>query len=81
MWGLIPSLFRAGLTLYWYAQGREQLVNRVIVVMLAAQIVLSIWLIPAQQAYGAALAVLISETVGFVLLLIALRWMASDDRK
>ncbi len=80
MWGLVPSLLRAGLTLYWYAQGREQLVNRVIVIMLVVQIGLSMWLIPSQQAHGAALAVFISETVGFALLLIPLRLAARDDR-
>ncbi len=81
IWGLVPSLLRAGLTLYWYAHKREQLVNRVIVAMLVVQIGLSIWLVPAQQAYGAALAVLISETVGFLLLLFPLWWAAKHDSK
>ncbi|MEP6986690.1 MAG: flippase [Chloroflexota bacterium] len=80
MWGLLPSLLRAGLTLYWYAQKREQLVNWVIVIMLVVQIGLSIWLVPSQQAYGAALAVLVSETVGFALLLIPLRWVGNGDQ-
>lgn len=80
MWGLLPSLLRAGLTLYWYAQGREQLVNRVIVAMLTVQIGLSLWLIPNQQAYGAALAILASEIVGVVLLLIPLRLGKHNDR-
>lgn len=81
MWGLVPSLLRAGLTLYWYAQKREQLVNRVIVIMLIVQVGLSLWLVPSQQAFGAALAILISESVGFALLLIPLRWATTDDRK
>jgi O-antigen/teichoic acid export membrane protein len=81
MWGLVPSLLRAGLTLYWYALGREQRVNRAIVVMLIVQIGLSLWLIPSQQAYGAALAILISESIGFILLLIPLRWGTNNDRK
>jgi peptidoglycan biosynthesis protein MviN/MurJ (putative lipid II flippase) len=80
MWGLLPSLLRAGLTLYWYAQGREQLVNRVIVVMLAIQIGLSLWLVPDQQAYGAALAILVSEVFGVALLLIPLRLGANNVR-
>ncbi len=79
MWGLLPSLLRAGLTLYWYAQKREQLVNYVIVAMLLVQIGLSLWLIPSQQAYGAALAILISESVGFALLLIPLRRATNND--
>ena len=80
MWGLVPSLLRAGLTLYWYAHRREQLVNRVIVVIIIAQVGLSLWLIPSRQAYGAALAVLISEIVGFALLLIPLRITIRDNR-
>lgn len=79
MWGLVPSLLRAGLTLYWYAQGREQLVNRVIVVMLIVQIGFSLWLIPSQQAYGAALAILVSETIGVTLLSIPLVWNSRDE--
>jgi len=79
IWGLVPSLLRAGLTLYWYAHKREQLVNRAIVATLAVQIGLSIWLVPAQQAYGAALAVLVSESVGFFLLLVPLWWAAKHD--
>ena len=81
MWGLVPSLLRAGLTLYWYAHGREQFVNRVIVVMLLVQLGLSLYLIPTQLAYGAALAVLISETVGVALLLLPLRSAAPNGRK
>ncbi len=81
MWGLVPSLLRAGLTLYWYAKSREQLVNRVIVIMIVIQIGFSLWLIPSQQAYGAAIAILISESVGFALLLVPLRWTTVNDRK
>ncbi len=73
MWALVPSLLRAGLTLYGYAHGREQLVNRVVAVMLIVQLAISLWLIPMHGAYGAALSVLGSEILGFVLLLLPLR--------
>jgi len=81
MWGLVPSLLRAGLTLYWYAQDREQLVNHVIVVMLIIQIGFSLWLIPSQQAYGAALAILISEIIGVSLLLLPLVWNTGNEHQ
>jgi O-antigen/teichoic acid export membrane protein len=73
IWGLVPSLLRGGLTLYWYAYGREQFVNRVILAMIVVQIGFSLWLVPTQQAYGAAWAILISEIVGVLLLLVPLR--------
>lgn len=73
MWALVPSLLRAGLTLYWYAQSREQLTNQVVALMLVLQAALSIWLIPAYGAYGAALGVLGSELLGIVLLVLPFR--------
>ncbi len=79
IWGLIPSLLRGGLTLYWYAYGREQFVNRVILMMILVQIGLSLWLVPTQQAYGAAWAILISETIGVILLLLPLRSAVNLD--
>jgi peptidoglycan biosynthesis protein MviN/MurJ (putative lipid II flippase) len=61
-------LLRAGRTLYWYAQGREQFTNWVTGVVLVTQIVLSLWLIPSNGATGAAIVSLITETASFVLL-------------
>ncbi|MCA0453503.1 MAG: flippase [Chloroflexi bacterium] len=73
MWALVPSLLRAGLTLYWYAQSREQLTNQVIAMMLVVQLALSLWLIPTYGAYGAAWGVLGSELLGVVLLMLPFR--------
>jgi O-antigen/teichoic acid export membrane protein len=79
MWGLVPSLLRSGITLYWYAHGHEHAVNRAIVLMLIVQAVTSLALIPSQGAFGAALGVLVSETVGLVLLLIPLIRTVKND--
>lgn len=68
MWSLLPSLLRAGLTLYWYAVGKEQFTNRVIGVMLILQIVFSLWLIPSYGAVGVAAMSLFTETAGLGLL-------------
>lgn len=67
-WSLLPSLLRSGLTLYWYAQGRESLVNRVTIVLVALQVAVGWLLIPPMGAAGAALTYLLVETVGFLLL-------------
>jgi O-antigen/teichoic acid export membrane protein len=68
MWSLLPGLLRAGRTLYWYAQGREQFTNIVTGAVLLAQIALSLWLIPLHGAVGAAVVSLITETAAFILL-------------
>jgi O-antigen/teichoic acid export membrane protein len=68
MIGLLPSLLRGGQTLYEYAQGRESFVNRVTAVVLVAQILIGLWLIPRWGALGEAWAVLFTETFGFALL-------------
>lgn len=70
MWSLLPSLLRAGQTLYWYAQGREQFVNWVTGVTLVLQVPLSLWLIPQYGAIGVAVVSLVIESVAFVLLVI-----------
>lgn len=75
MWGLVPSLLRAGITLYWYAYGHERLVNRAIVMILIVQFLASWLLIPAYGAYGAAVGVLVSESFGLLFLFIPLRRM------
>ena len=53
-WALLVSLLRAGQTLYWYALGREQYVNWMTMIALLVQGLLSLWLIPAYGAVGAA---------------------------
>ncbi len=68
MWGLLPALLRAGHTLYWYALGREQFVNRINGFILLVHVGFNLWLIPAHGAVGAALAGLMTETVALLLL-------------
>lgn len=63
MWGLIPALLRAARTLYWYAMGREQWTNIAAVWSLAAQIGVSLWLIPRFGAAGTALGVIIGDLI------------------
>lgn len=72
MWSLLPALLRAGVTLYWYALGREGPVNSVTLVMIVIQAGLSMVMIPAEGVVGAAVAVFISEVAGLVLLSIPL---------
>lgn len=60
-WGLLAALPRAALTLYWYARSGEHLINKVLMGMLAGQIVLGLWLIPRHGAAGAALALTLVE--------------------
>lgn len=74
MWSLLPGLPRAGRTLYWYARGREQFTNIVTGVMLVAQIILSLWLIPLMGAAGAALVSLATEALGLALLWLPIQW-------
>lgn len=71
LWGLVPALVRGGLTLYWYAQGREGLVNGVLGIAVVVQVILAWWLVPQWGAGGAALAVLLAEGVGAGLLALA----------
>ncbi len=68
MGALLPGLLRAGRTLYWYALGREQLVNRVTGLALLVQVSLSLWLIPAHGALGAALVNVVVESAALALL-------------
>jgi O-antigen/teichoic acid export membrane protein len=52
---LVLTLLRGVRTLYWYAQGREGFVNAVNGAAIVLQVGLSVWLIPAYGAAGAAL--------------------------
>ena len=65
-WGLLPLLLKSGRTLYWYAQGHEQFVNRVTFGVIVVQGVIGLWLIPRYGAEGAALTLLLSESVAFL---------------
>ncbi len=68
MWSLLPSLLRGGLTLYWYALGREQLANVVTGIMVILQAALSLWFIPQYGASGVAMVSVITEAAGLALL-------------
>ncbi len=68
MWSLLPSLLRSGIGLYWYAVGRESWVNRVTIIALLIQFVLSLLLIPAYGGQGAASAIVLTETISTILL-------------
>ncbi|MFN8528109.1 MAG: oligosaccharide flippase family protein [Anaerolineae bacterium] len=70
-WSLAASLLRGGRTLYWYALEREAWVNTVNALTIAAQAILSLWLIPAYGAVGAAWIQLIVESGALLMLWIA----------
>lgn len=72
MWALLPGLLRAGATLYWYAAGREMFANRVTLISLLVQVAFSLLLIPDMGALGAVIALLITEGVALMLLLLPL---------
>jgi len=67
-WSLLPMLLKGGRTLYWYAQGQEQFVNRVTLFAIAVHFGIAFWLIPRNGAVGAAVASLAVETLAFTLL-------------
>ncbi len=67
-WSLLPSLLRAGRTLYWYAYEQESWVNKVNAIVLIVQVILSILLIPTLSAIGVALVLLIIEWLAVILL-------------
>lgn len=67
-WSLAASLLRGGRTLYWYALEREGWVNAVNALTIMAQAVLSLWLIPAHGAVGAAWIQLIVEAGALLML-------------
>jgi O-antigen/teichoic acid export membrane protein len=65
---LAMNVVRGGRTLYWYALGREDYVNRVNAVVCVIQLGISLWLIPLSGAAGAAWAQLVAEVAGLLLL-------------
>lgn len=68
IWGLVPALLRAGRILYWYALGQEHFVNMTTLITIVCQVGLCIWLIPQHGAMGLAGALIITETIGLLLL-------------
>ena len=65
---LLPALLRGLRTLYWYALGQEQFVNRITAGTLILQIILMFQLIPQFGALGVVIATPIVESVGLILL-------------
>ncbi len=76
-WALVGGLLRGGETLFWYAQGRERAVNTINAAVLPVQIALSVGLIPAHGALGAAWVQVIIEWGAFAALWL---WRANAER-
>lgn len=66
--GLLPSLLRAGYTLYWYALGRESYANYVTIASVCVQLALTVWMIPQLGGYGAAIAQMLADTFALAIL-------------
>ncbi len=67
-WSLMFNLLRGGRTLYWYAVGREGMVNAVNGVVIVLQVGVSVWAIPAYGAAGAAAVQIIVEAAALIAL-------------
>ncbi|HLA43755.1 MAG TPA: phospholipid carrier-dependent glycosyltransferase, partial [Aggregatilineales bacterium] len=67
-WTLIPVLLRQNLITRHYAENRERFVNWMLLAILPVQLLLGVIFIDANQGEGAAVAVLISETILLMLL-------------
>ncbi len=76
-WALVGGLLRGGETLFWYAQGRERTVNTINAAVLPAQFALSLALIPAYGALGAAWVQVIIEWGAFAALWL---WRMNTDK-
>lgn len=70
---LLFSLLRGAYTLLLYARQAESRVNRVNGWILILQVILSLWLIGANGAFGAALALVATEAVAFI-------WLSREQR-
>jgi len=68
IWSLLPALLRGSRTLYWYALQREHYVNVVNLIAVGLQVFLSLWLIPSHGAAGAAVAIVLTESIAMILL-------------
>jgi PST family polysaccharide transporter len=67
-WSLLPGLLKSSRILYCYALGYENRVNIIMAIVLVLQFSLSIWLIRDYAAIGAALTIIITESVSLILL-------------
>jgi O-antigen/teichoic acid export membrane protein len=67
-WSLLGYMVRGALTLKLYALNRQPLVNLVNAAAILLQIALSLWLIPAYGASGAAFALVVIEFAAFAVL-------------
>ncbi|HLV36292.1 MAG TPA: hypothetical protein VKY59_14290, partial [Spirillospora sp.] len=67
-WSLLPAALKGARTLYWYAQGAEQFVNRVTMLALLVQAVLSVVTIERYGAAGVALTLIVTESAALALL-------------
>jgi polysaccharide transporter, PST family len=67
-WTLLPALLKGTYTIFAYADEHEGLVNRVTIGTLALRLIVSLWIIPAYGAAGAAGATLLIEIVSAALL-------------
>jgi O-antigen/teichoic acid export membrane protein len=65
-WSLLPGILKGAQIIYCYARGQEARVNRVLGLTLIAQLVLGLWLIPQYGALGAALAVILTESLALL---------------
>ncbi|HTP08516.1 MAG TPA: polysaccharide biosynthesis C-terminal domain-containing protein, partial [Anaerolineae bacterium] len=70
---LIPYAISAAWSVRLVTQGREQHVMWALAISLVAAFLLNVWLIPAYGSVGAALAVVISESVFATVLLVGRR--------
>lgn len=67
-WSLLPSLLKSSRILYWYALGYENRVNIITAIVLILQFGLSMWLIREYSAIGAAVTIIVTESVSLLLL-------------
>lgn len=79
--GLLPATLKSGYLLYGYATGREALANSVVAGTLLLRLVMSVVLIPAGGAVGAALAGLTVELSAYLVLALALRRDMAESKR
>lgn len=69
--GLIPSLLRSGWILYWYALGRESLVNRLLIFNLILIVICTIFLTKiSSMLIGTVMGIVIAEALTLALMVI-----------
>lgn len=67
-WLLLAGTIRAALVLYWYARQRVTFTNGIVVVMIALQLMLGVWVIPTYGALGLMAIQLVVECLGVIML-------------